>query len=317
MGFTVKDFPDLIRLLREHEEWREQLRMLILTEELLRLPLEFRAFRDEIFESFRRETEARFQQLAEAQRRTEERVEQLAEAQRRTEERVGRLEEAVAALAEAQRRTEERVEQLAEAQRRTEERVGRLEEAVAALAEAQRRTEERVEQLAEAQRRTEEQLRKLGEMVAALAEAQRRTEERLDRMEQRILRRLNAFGARWGLRSEAAWREGMRAVLQDIGFQVERWTASDPEGEVFGYPATVELDVVIRNGVVMVIELKASAGRETLPTLERKVRFYEKHTGRSVQRRILVTPWYEPGVAEQARWMGWELYGEPEEIIGE
>jgi len=268
MGFTVKDFPDLIRLLREHEEWREQLRMLILTEELLRLPLEFRAFRDEIFESFRRETEARFQQLAEAQRRTEERV-------------------------------------------------GRLEEAVAALAEAQRRTEERVEQLAEAQRRTEEQLRKLGEMVAALAEAQRRTEERLDRMEQRILRRLNAFGARWGLRSEAAWREGMRAVLQDIGFQVERWTASDPEGEVFGYPATVELDVVIRNGVVMVIELKASAGRETLPTLERKVRFYEKHTGRSVQRRILVTPWYEPGVAEQARWMGWELYGEPEEIIGE
>jgi len=247
MGFTVKDFPDLIRLLREHEEWREQLRMLILTEELLRLPLEFRAFRDEIFESFRRETEARFQQLA----------------------------------------------------------------------EAQRRTEERVEQLAEAQRRTEEQLRKLGEMVAALAEAQRRTEERLDRMEQRILRRLNAFGARWGLRSEAAWREGMRAVLQDIGFQVARWTAPDPEGEVFGYPATVELDVVIRNGVVMVIELKASAGRETLPTLERKVRFYEKHTGRSVQRRILVTPWYEPGVAEQARWMGWELYGEPEEIIGE
>ncbi|MCX7690633.1 MAG: hypothetical protein N2051_07545, partial [Thermoflexus sp.] len=115
MGFTVKDFSDLLRLLREHQEWREQLRALILTEELLRLPAEFRAFRDEIFEAFRRETEARFQMLAEAQRRTEERVEQLAEAQRRTEERLEQL-------AEAQRRTEERVEQLAEAQRRTEER---------------------------------------------------------------------------------------------------------------------------------------------------------------------------------------------------
>ncbi|MCS6963428.1 MAG: hypothetical protein NZM16_05230, partial [Thermoflexus sp.] len=94
MGFTVKDFSDLLRLLREHQEWREQLRALILTEELLRLPAEFRAFRDEIFEAFRRETEARFQMLAEAQRRTEERVEQLAEAQRRTEERVEQLAEA-------------------------------------------------------------------------------------------------------------------------------------------------------------------------------------------------------------------------------
>ncbi|MFN3929005.1 MAG: DUF3782 domain-containing protein, partial [Thermoflexus sp.] len=191
----------------------------------------------------------------------------------------------------------------------------------AELVEAQRRhyeefsayrveTDRRFAELIEAQRRTEEQ-------VARLAEAQRRTEERVGRMEQRILRRLNAFGARWGLRSEAAWREGMRAVLKDVGFQVERWTASDPEGEVFGYPATVELDVVIRNGVRMVIELKTSVGREIIPTLERKVRFYEKHTGQPVQRRILVTPWYEPEIEEQARWLGWEIYGEPEEILSE
>ncbi|HXF68292.1 MAG TPA: DUF3782 domain-containing protein [Thermoflexus sp.] len=251
MGFTVKDFPDLLRLLREHEEWRDQLRALLLTEELLRLPMEFRAFRDEVFEAFRRETEARFQALAEAQQRTEEQVARLAEAQRR-----------------------------------------HYEEFAAYRVETDRR-------------------------FAELAEAQRRTEERVERMEQRILRRLNAFGARWGLRSEAAWREGMRAVLKDVGFQVERWAASDPEGEVFGYPATVELDVVIRNGVRMVIELKTSAGREILPILERKVKFYEKRTGQSVQRRILVTPWYEPEVEEQARWLGWEIYGEPEEIFSE
>ncbi|MCS6962915.1 MAG: DUF3782 domain-containing protein [Thermoflexus sp.] len=213
-------------------------------------------------------------------------------------------------LAEAQRRTEERLEQLAEAQRRTEERLERL-------AEAQRRLEERVEQLAEAQRRTEEELKELAKTVAALVEAQQRLEERLERMEGRILRRLNAFGARWGMRSEAAWRAGMLAILHHVGFQVERWQAFDEQGEVFGYPAFVELDVVIRDGTHMVIELKTSATLEALATLERKVRFYERRVGQPVKRRILVTPWFESGVKEAAQRMGWELYGEPEDLVEE
>ncbi|WP_322798667.1 DUF3782 domain-containing protein [Thermoflexus sp.] len=185
------------------------------------------------------------------------------------------------------------------------------------LAEAQRRTEERVEQLAEAQRRTEEELKELAKTVAALVEAQQRLEERLERMEGRILRRLNAFGARWGMRSEAAWRAGMLAILHHVGFQVERWQAFDEQGEVFGYPAFVELDVVIRDGTHMVIELKTSATLEALATLERKVRFYERRVGQPVKRRILVTPWFESGVKEAAQRMGWELYGEPEDLVEE
>ncbi len=139
MAFTVEDFQDLLALLRAHPDWLGQLRALILTEELLRLPAEFRSFREEMG-AFRRETEVRFQ-------RVEAQIAALAEAQRRhyeefvayrveTDRRLAALQEEVAAArAEADRRFAE----LAEAQRRTEERVGRLEEAVAALAEAQRR----------------------------------------------------------------------------------------------------------------------------------------------------------------------------------
>jgi len=167
---AIRDFHDLIRLLEEHPEWRADLRRLLLTEELLRLP-ERVAHLEELLTRLAEQVQA----LAEAQRRTEERLEaltarvdalarrvdELAEAQKRTEERVEQLARRVDELAEAQKRTEERVEQLAEAQRRTEERVEVLARRVDELAEAQRRTEERVEQLAEAQRRTEEQVARL------------------------------------------------------------------------------------------------------------------------------------------------------------
>ncbi len=181
MAFTMKDLHDLIRILEKHPEWRTELRRLLLTDQLLELPVIVR-------------------ELAEAQRRTEERVEALAEAQRRTEEQVRALTQQVQALAEAQRRTEERVSRveeelakLAEAQRRTEEQVRALTQQVQALAEAQQRTEERVSRveeelakLAEAQRRTEEQVRALTQQVQALAEAQQRTEERVSRVEEEL-----------------------------------------------------------------------------------------------------------------------------------
>ncbi|GBD27499.1 hypothetical protein HRbin30_02848 [bacterium HR30] len=126
------DFHELVRALEEHPEWRQELRRLLLTEELLQLPEVVR-------------------ELAAALGALSQEVQRLAEAQRRTEQRVEEL-------AEAQRRTEQRVEELAEAQRRTDERLEALATEVARLAEAQRRTEQRVGELAEAQRRTDERL---------------------------------------------------------------------------------------------------------------------------------------------------------------
>ncbi|BCX02154.1 MAG: hypothetical protein KatS3mg053_0092 [Candidatus Roseilinea sp.] len=117
MPFGAEEFREWISALYEHPEWREELRRLVLTDEILTLPAIVR----ELAEAQR--------ELAEAQRRTEQRVEELAEAQRRTEQRVEEL-------AEAQRRTEQRVEELAEAQRRTEQRVDNLGKAVGELQRA-------------------------------------------------------------------------------------------------------------------------------------------------------------------------------------
>ncbi|MER3399907.1 MAG: hypothetical protein C4313_02030, partial [Thermoflexus sp.] len=93
MAFTVKDFQDLVRLLEQHEEWRRQLRRLLLTEEFLELPDRLERTRKQTAEQSRR-LERALAALSEAQARTEAALSRLAEAQGRTEERLARLEEA-------------------------------------------------------------------------------------------------------------------------------------------------------------------------------------------------------------------------------
>ena len=175
MSFTVEDYHDLTQLLREHPEWRDELRRLLLSDELLSLPEVVR-------------------ELAQAQRRTEDRLSALTEAQQRTEERLNALAGIVKELVEAQRRTEERldalagtVKELVEAQQRTEERLDALAGTVKGLVEAQQRTEERlnalagtVKELVEAQQRTEKRL-------DTLSEGQQRLTDTVDGMKDRML----------------------------------------------------------------------------------------------------------------------------------
>lgn len=147
MPFSVEDFHDLVRLLEAHPDWQRELRRLVLTDELLQLPVHMQQVDD------------RIDRLTEA-------IRGLAARQERTDERLDALATRVADLAAAQQRTEARLAELAAAQQRTE---ALLEE----LAAAQQRTEARLEELAAAQQRTEARLEEL-------AVALHRTTIRLD-----------------------------------------------------------------------------------------------------------------------------------------
>lgn len=171
MAFTVRDFHDLVKLLSEHPEWREELRALLLTPEILSMPQLLRELGEKVdrLAAAHLRAEERLSRLEERFSRLEEKVAELAEAQIRAEERLSRLEERVAELAEAQIRTEERLARL-------EERVAELVEAQIRAEERLSRLEERVAELAEAQARTEKVLAELAGRMTTLVEAQRRTE---------------------------------------------------------------------------------------------------------------------------------------------
>jgi hypothetical protein len=220
-------------------------------------------------------------------------VRDLAQAQQRTEVR---LEE----LAQAQARTEVRLEELAQAQQRTETSMEGLRGVVQELGEAQQRTELHVQELAQAQQRTELRVDELGGAVQRLAEEHRLFRYSFDSQ-------VGGLGARWGMQTEEAFRQGMRAILLEVGFTTERFLDDDTAGEVFGHPDQVELDVVIRNGTVIVVEIKSSLDQGNTYLFDRKVGFYMRKTGRLVDRKLIVTPYADNRAKEIGLRLGVEI----------
>jgi hypothetical protein len=113
--------------------------------------------------------------------------------------------------------------------------------------------------------------------------------------------------ARWGLQTGEAFRQAIEAILREVGFSTERFLENDVAGEVFGYPEPIELNVVVKNGQVIVIEIKAAAGRSDVYYFDRKVAFYVRKTGRQVNRKLMVTPYADNRARETGVRLGVEI----------
>jgi len=89
--YIIKEFEDLLNLLREKPEYLEKLRVLILTKELLELPIKFEEFRDEVNRRFDEidkrfdESDRRLEALEKGQEEIKERQERMEEILRRHE----------------------------------------------------------------------------------------------------------------------------------------------------------------------------------------------------------------------------------------
>ena len=170
----------------------------------------------------------------------------------------------------------------------------------------------------ESDRRWEEIVRKWEENERRWQENERRWEENFKELKR--LHRLydvgvGALGARWGLRAESSFREAIKGILEEsFPIKVERYLAKDEKGEVFGRPDQIELDLIIKDGEVIAAEIKSSMSKADLYTFDRKVSFYEKHEGRKVKRKIVVSPMVAPEALPVAEDLGIEVYTYPDYI---
>ena len=116
--YIIKEFEDLLNLLREKPEYLEKLRVLILTKELLELPIKFEEFRDEVNRRFDEidkrfdESDRRFEALEKGQEEIKERQQRMEERQQRMEERQERMEERQERMEEILRRHEISMQEL-------------------------------------------------------------------------------------------------------------------------------------------------------------------------------------------------------------
>ncbi|MFH0966751.1 MAG: DUF3782 domain-containing protein [Methanobacteriota archaeon] len=168
------------------------------------------------------------------------------------------------------------------------------------LAEAQNRTEHRVEELAQAQNRTEHRVeelavaqKELAEAQKELTQAQRDTERSLQRLSNNMDFKLGGMGRRWGLGSESSFRKGLAEILSETGYEVFNYVESDTEGVVFGRPAEIEIDVIIKGGKTIIVEIKSSVSKSDVFVFMKKADFYEHSSGSRIDRLFIITPFID------------------------
>jgi len=124
-----------------------------------------------------------------------------------------------------------------------------------------------------------------------------------------VNRHISAIGARWGIMAEDAFREGLRGILEkEFGVKVERWIARDEDGMVYGFSSVIEIDVAIKDGKTMLIEISSSVDKSKVAAFLRKAQLYEKKTGIKPERLIMVTPYADEDAIEAAKEVGVEVY---------
>jgi hypothetical protein len=113
--------------------------------------------------------------------------------------------------------------------------------------------------------------------------------------------------------SDIAFEKSLQDELRDVlekafGVKILSVNEYDDTGEVFGRPDQVELDLIIKNGDLIICELKSSMSKADVYTFAKKVAFYEKRHQRQANRKIIVTPMLHPVAQGLPEKLGIEAY---------
>lgn len=167
------------------------------------------------------------------------------------------------------------------------------------------------EQKAEDRRKWDEQNRKWQES----GERFDHTHQEIMALAERLERRVGALGSRWGIQSETSFRNALAGILErTFGVQVVNVNEFDDQGTVFGRPDQVELDVIVKNSLLLICELKSSIDKAGMYIFERKARFYEQRHQRKADRLIVVSPMIDARARKVAEKLGIEMFSDSSQV---
>jgi len=145
--------------------------------------------------------------------------------------------------------------------------------------------------------------------IQRLTEEMNKLREDMTKGFELVNRHISAIGARWGIMAEDAFREGLRGILEkEFGVKVDRWIARDEDGMVYGFSSVIEIDIAIKDGKPMLIEISSSVDKSKVAAFLRKAQLYEKKTGIKPERLIMVTPYADEDAIEAAKEVNVEIY---------
>jgi hypothetical protein len=196
-----------------------------------------------------------------------------------------------------------------ESSRKWEETNKKLDETIR---ESERKWEEITKRLDESNR---ESRQKWEETNKKLDETIRESKEHFKAIREDVRSTVGALGSRWGIASEASFRSALKGILEKrFSVQVINVTEYDHEGFVFRHPDQVELDIIIRNGDIIICEIKSSMSRSDIYTFHRKVQFYEKQHNCKAASMIVISPMLDKYAQATADRLGIEIYSYCEDV---
>jgi len=192
------------------------------------------------------------------------------------------------------------------------------------LIELRKQREENSKRFEEINKRFEEMDRRFESLVNELKAHKEETAKRFEAVDKRfeeltkemnkgfeLLRNaITALGARWGIFAEEAFREGMKGVIENLGFpsyEIKKWKTFDEEGYVFGYPHEVEVDIVIKDDKHFLIEIKSSVSDADVLKFKKIGELYEKKTGVKPQ-LIIISPYIREEGKKECEFLGIKYY---------
>ncbi|MEM3057576.1 MAG: hypothetical protein QXD99_03350, partial [Candidatus Nitrosocaldaceae archaeon] len=89
---------------------------------------------------------------------------------------------------------------------------------------------------------------------------------------------------------------------------ISEWNAYDDEGYVYGYPSSIQLDIVVSNGKIIVIEIASHIKMSDSFMLKKKVELYKKKEGKEISKMMFVTPFIDDDARDACNRLGIEVY---------
>ena len=175
------------------------------------------------------------------------------------------------------------------------------------IEEHSKRIEEHSKIIAEHSKRIEELTKAVQEHGKILAEYSRRLEE-LTKEVRDLRRTVTVIAHRFGVLTEESFREAMKHVIEEVFgvAKVEKWIYNDVEGIVYGVPAVVEADLLIRDKEHILLEIKSRVSRGDVIELHNIGELYKRVTGIK-PRLVIVGGFIDKEVEELAKSHGIEI----------
>ena len=122
-------------------------------------------------------------------------------------------------------------------------------------------------------------------------------------------------GAKCGIRADSSFHNDLIKLMEEnFDVTVLNINEFDDQGEVFGRPDQVELDIIIINGILIICEIKSSISKADMYFFQKKARFYEKRHNRTAKHLITISPMVDEKARKVAEELGIKVFSYADEI---